>query len=473
MSEGTCPDLSRGLLRLQETAAGHGIIGPCAGSALSSRVVVPAVVLVIAAGLRLWGLGTPDQLYGDESYYVFDAAAYLGGGIVEPIGDDPPRSGSPTRRTWVHPPLGKWIIALLGIGPLGQRPIGWRLPSAVFGIVGVALLYLLALRLWRSVWWAGVAALLLALDGLHIVQSRIAMLDIFLTTFITAAVLFLVLDRERMAEAASADRWRRISRLFGSPFRLWAGVFAGMCDRHEVVGCVRAAARRAVSAPSGRSPAIAAAIDRVGDRRDADGLVRPGPAGGLPAQLRSVLLPARARRSATSSTLQSAMLRYQQAHLAIQPENSAPWTWPLLLHPVRYFRAESREVARPAPSWRSGTRSCGGDSCCCFRSRSSRSSVEPRGRTRSSSAATRRCSFRGSSSGGRSSSGTCCRPSRSCAWASPPRSGGSPPARRGTRRSRSSARRCSSAPLFIPVWTGWFVPSSWIRALAWLPDWPM
>ena len=33
------------------------------------------------------------------------------------------------------------------------------------------------------------------------------------------------------------------------------------------------------------------------------------------------------------------MLRYQQAHLAVQPENSAPWTWPLLLHPVRYFEA--------------------------------------------------------------------------------------------------------------------------------------
>jgi dolichyl-phosphate-mannose-protein mannosyltransferase len=36
-------------------------------------------------------------------------------------------------------------------------------------------------------------------------------------------------------------------------------------------------------------------------------------------------------------TLQSAMLRYQEAHLAIQPENSLPWTWPLLLHPVRYL----------------------------------------------------------------------------------------------------------------------------------------
>ena len=36
-------------------------------------------------------------------------------------------------------------------------------------------------------------------------------------------------------------------------------------------------------------------------------------------------------------TLQLAMLRYQEAHVAIQPENSLPWTWPLLLHPVRYL----------------------------------------------------------------------------------------------------------------------------------------
>ncbi len=36
-------------------------------------------------------------------------------------------------------------------------------------------------------------------------------------------------------------------------------------------------------------------------------------------------------------TLQIAMLHYQQGHLAVQPANSQPWTWPLLLHPVRYL----------------------------------------------------------------------------------------------------------------------------------------
>jgi dolichyl-phosphate-mannose--protein O-mannosyl transferase len=36
-------------------------------------------------------------------------------------------------------------------------------------------------------------------------------------------------------------------------------------------------------------------------------------------------------------TLQIRMLQYQQHHLKIQPENSRAWTWPLLLHPIRYF----------------------------------------------------------------------------------------------------------------------------------------
>ena len=35
--------------------------------------------------------------------------------------------------------------------------------------------------------------------------------------------------------------------------------------------------------------------------------------------------------------LQIDMLRYQGHHLRVQPENSAPWTWPLLLHPIQYF----------------------------------------------------------------------------------------------------------------------------------------
>jgi dolichyl-phosphate-mannose-protein mannosyltransferase len=306
--------------------------------AIPSRVAVPVVVLVIAGALRLWGLAAPAQPIGDESYYVFDAAAYLGGGIVDPIGDHPPAERIADEATWVHPPLGKWIIALLGVGPIGQRPIGWRIPPAAFGIAGVALLYLLALQLWRSVWWAGFAALLLALDGLHIVQSRLAMLDIFVTTFVTAAVLFVVLDRGGGASPRAPTRWRRVSLVFGSPFRLWAGIFLGCAVATKWSGAF------AIPLAAGLCAAWTFTGGRRGDRSTLAVLST------LAASF--VLVPLGVYLMSYGAffyqhgfalhgfiELQIAMLRYQQAHDAVQPENSLPWTWPLLLHPVRYFEA--------------------------------------------------------------------------------------------------------------------------------------
>ncbi len=327
-------------LRLETLPAGNAVQAwnhrLVHGVAIPSRFAVPALVLLVAAGLRLWGLEAPGQTYGDESYYVFDASAYLGGTTLEPIGHEPPDVRIADEATWVHPPLGKWIIALLGIGPIGQRSIGWRLPPAVFGIAGVALLYLLALRLWRSVWWAGFAALLLALDGLHIVQSRMAMLDIFLSTFVTASVLFLVLDRERMGSPGSAGRWHRIERTFGSPFRLLAGVFLGCAVATKWSGAF------ALPLIAGLCTIWAFTGDRRGERSAV--------ATGWTLLACFVLVPTGIYLLSYGAffyqhgfavhdfvTLQIAMLHYQQGHLAVQPENSQPWTWPLLLHPVRYL----------------------------------------------------------------------------------------------------------------------------------------
>ena len=78
-----------------------------------SRVAVPAVVLMIAAVLRLWGLPSPPSLYWDEQYYVFDAEVYLGGGIGQPIGNRPPvkiatkARGSPSARQMDHRAAGR------------------------------------------------------------------------------------------------------------------------------------------------------------------------------------------------------------------------------------------------------------------------------------------------------------------------------------------------------------------------------
>jgi dolichyl-phosphate-mannose-protein mannosyltransferase len=310
----------------------------------TSAITVPAVVIVLAAIVRLWGLSSPADMYWDEQHYVFDAEAYLGGGIGPPVGD-PPEVRIADEGTWVHPPLGKWMIALLGVGPLGLRSVGWRLPSAIFGIAGVAFLYFLALKLWRSIWWAGLAAFLLALDGLHIVHSRIAMLDIFLTTFITAGILLLVLDRRRMESSEEPASRGMVDRIFGSAYRLgaglcfgaaiatkWAGVFAlALAVLLSSVWIVRDTRRKQASLPRGLATvatSFLAAPLAVYLLSYGAFFYQHGPAIG------------------DFITLQRRILAYHLGHAKLQPENSLPHTWPLLLHPIQYFRDTSGESVR-------------------------------------------------------------------------------------------------------------------------------
>ena len=68
---------------------------------------------------------------------------------------------------------------------------------SVFGTAIVLLVYLVARSLTRSVAFASVAGLLMAVDGLAIVMSRVALLDIFLTFFVLLAFWFVLLDRRR------------------------------------------------------------------------------------------------------------------------------------------------------------------------------------------------------------------------------------------------------------------------------------
>jgi dolichyl-phosphate-mannose-protein mannosyltransferase len=302
---------------------------------LSMAIVAPVAIVVVAAGVRLWGITSPGQPYWDESYYVYDANAYLGGGFGIPVGD-PPAVRIADEGTWVHPPLGKWIIALLGEGPLGLRAFGWRLPSVLFGVLGVLLAYLIALELWRSVAWASLAAGILALDGLHIVQSRIAMLDIFLSTFLLAGVLFLVRDRTRMGVVA--DPAPRVWRWFGSRDRALAGLMFG-----AAIACKWAGAFGLVAA------IVMLVVWSIrGGERDA----RPLAASFATIAASLVALPLlvylisygafwyqHGPAVADFITLQARMLDYHATHHKVQPENSRAWTWPLMLHPIQYFRS--------------------------------------------------------------------------------------------------------------------------------------
>ncbi|HYI44984.1 MAG TPA: phospholipid carrier-dependent glycosyltransferase [Actinomycetota bacterium] len=173
-------------------------------------------VTALAAVTRIFRLGSPKRFIFDEVYYAKEACHYVG--VTESLCRYPKHPPAE-----VHPPLAKWIMGL-GVKVLGADPLGWRIAAAVFGVIGVILLFLLARKIFRSTLAAAVAAGLLAFDPLNFVQSRAALLDIFPATFGIAAFLFLAYDRDHMQKRAHADGK---TGLLSRPWRLAAGLAAG------------------------------------------------------------------------------------------------------------------------------------------------------------------------------------------------------------------------------------------------------
>ena len=171
-------------------------------------LIAAGAVTVLAAALRLPRLSRPFDLVFDETYYALDSCYYARG--VRSCGLE----GVPVE---VHPPLGKWLMSI-GIRLFGFDSFGYRVAVALAGIATVTLLYLLARRLLGSTLGATLAAGLLAVDPLHFVQSRIAMLDIFVPLFGVAAVLCVLYDRGTSSRGRSG---------LGRPWRAGAGLMAG------------------------------------------------------------------------------------------------------------------------------------------------------------------------------------------------------------------------------------------------------
>jgi dolichyl-phosphate-mannose--protein O-mannosyl transferase len=149
---------------------------------VKTRIYVGAIALISLA-LRLINLGTPKGFVFDEVYYVDGARDYLAYG-VEVSGNGP--------EFVVHPPVGKWLIAA-GIKIFGDSEFGWRFSGALLGTVMIVLIALIAQRLFRNSFLTIAASFLMAADGLALVHSRTALLDIFLSFFILLATyLFLM-----------------------------------------------------------------------------------------------------------------------------------------------------------------------------------------------------------------------------------------------------------------------------------------
>ena len=141
--------------------------------------IAPILIALASFVLRIFNLGSPKGLVFDEVYYVDGARDLLKYG-VEVNGSNP--------EFIVHPPVGKWLIAS-GIKVFGDSEFGWRFASAVFGTLLILVFARLVHVLFYSPLLTALGAALMSLDGLLLVHSRTALLDLFLTFFTLIGVL--------------------------------------------------------------------------------------------------------------------------------------------------------------------------------------------------------------------------------------------------------------------------------------------
>jgi dolichyl-phosphate-mannose-protein mannosyltransferase len=202
-------------------------------------------VALLALGLRLWRLGQPGTLLFDETYYAKDGYSLLLFGYVRDSVDkademiargDITGLFKPDTSFYVHPDLGKWLIAA-GEWMFGFDAFGWRVSAAVCGSLTVLVLARLVRRLTGSTLLGCVAGLLLCFDGLHFVMSRLALLDVFMAFFLVCAVACLAADRDwgraRLVGLVATrplapGGWGPVRGLRLRPWRVAAGVFFGL-----------------------------------------------------------------------------------------------------------------------------------------------------------------------------------------------------------------------------------------------------
>jgi len=98
-----------------------------------------------------------------------------------------------------HPPLAKYLIAL-SMASLGDKPLYWRIPSIVMGVLVVIFTFLIVYEVTKIPELGLIAAAATAVDPMMKIMSSIAMLDIYVSTF-TVIVLYLAV-KGRFKESA-------------------------------------------------------------------------------------------------------------------------------------------------------------------------------------------------------------------------------------------------------------------------------
>jgi len=167
---------------------------------IATDTIVISALLIVAAITRFWHLGHPAEIVFDEVHFVAQGRHYLHGeSFLDP-----------------HPPLAKLVIAL-GILIFGDDPLGWRVGNATIGTALVGITYLLGRRMSGSRLAGAIAGAIIICDGMYLVDSHYAVIDIVYLTCAAAAYLLFF----KFAQTPDATERRRILP--------WIGLALGLC----------------------------------------------------------------------------------------------------------------------------------------------------------------------------------------------------------------------------------------------------
>lgn len=155
------------------------------------------LLFILSAFVVFYRLGTPQAIVFDETYHIPSAQKYLNGVFFQEN----------------HPPLGKLLIAwgyfilyndnikgdFLVVDKISEpwpnyiNISGYRISSAIFGVFLPVLFFLVVYLVTERTSISFFASLLLLTDTATLMQSRIAMLDVFLIFFIILSLLIFLL----------------------------------------------------------------------------------------------------------------------------------------------------------------------------------------------------------------------------------------------------------------------------------------
>ena len=281
--------------------------------------IIGLIVFAVSLAALTPGFTAAKNVYFDETWYVPTARQWLANGVMlHPE----------------HPPLAKMLIAA-GMKLFGDNPFGWRAMSLVFGALTITAVWLWTLALTADVALSLYAAALTLVDGVVFVQSRIAMLDIFLISFcVLALAAFTAAENAR--ERGDAIRWHLLAGycLGLAAACKWSGWFLafGLIALKLVVALLRV--WRA----------------RFDDARASDFYRPEAPAIGVVAGLAAYLLAPflayflsyvpqliRAHSLYEFIATHENMIAIMTGKSADHPYKSLWWTWPGLYRPVWYL----------------------------------------------------------------------------------------------------------------------------------------